>query len=1002
MVGYRLDSGGSAIDRRRKVTFRFDGRAIDGFEGDTLASALLAAGHTTIARSFKYHRPRGVFAAGPEEPSALVTVGRGARTTPNMKAGMVEIHDDLDARSQNAWPSVKFDMMAVNQLPGPLFAAGFYYKTFMGPTKRSWMWFEPIIRRAAGLGAGTHERDPDRYEKLNAFCDVLVVGGGPAGLMAARTAAATGARVILCDEQTEFGGQLLSDPQEIGGKPATEWAGDTLLGLEAKANVTLLSRTAVYGYYDNNTLGAVERVTDHRMSADEATPRERHWTIRAKSVVIAAGTIERPFVFEYNDTPGIMLASAARQFALRHGVAPGKRVAVFTNNDSGWKAARYMAGAGVNIVAVIDPRLDAPSDAEALKAGGTDILTAHVVAKAKGTTALKGVEVVAYAGLSGNLSGAPRALSVDCLAVSAGHQPTLHLASQAGDRPVFNDDIQAFVPNETSTIGGRAYWTAGSVNGAYELADCLSEGEAAGRAAVKAAGFSIRKGRVPSAPKRNEAPIYPMWEVPALVEPAKKFVDLQHDVTAEDVRLAEREGYVSVEHLKRYTTLGMAGDQGKTSNVNGLAIMAAARGVDIQDVGTTRFRPPYQPVTLGAIAGREVGHHFRPLRRTAMHDWHIAHGGKMMNVGQWQRPRYYAAEPDETLEDAYARETGAVRDSVGMTDVSTLGKIDVQGPDAAELLNRVYTNGFAKLPVGKARYGIMLRDDGFVFDDGTTWRLSEHQFLMTTTTANAGPVMSRLEFLLATAWPDLKVSLTSVTEQWAGMAVSGPNARKVLETALDDIDMSNEAFPFMGVRKGSCGGVPVRVARLSFSGELAYEVYAGAHHGLFVWEKLMAAGRRWSIIPYGMEALGALRIEKGHVAGSELDGRTTVDDLALRGMVSTKKDFIGKALMERPDLTDPNRERLVGLVSLDDKPIRNGSHVVAGEKAYDPGKSQGHVTANTYSPALGKYIALALVERGPERIGERLYATFPLKNLHVPVEIVSHHFYDPDGSRMHV
>ncbi len=997
MAGYRLDTGGNAVNRKIEVAFTFDGRPMTGFEGDTLASALLAAGRTTIARSFKYHRPRGISSAGSEEATGLVTTGGAGRVTANMPATMVEIHDGLKAKSQNRWPSVDLDLMAVNQLAGPLLAAGFYYKTFIGPTKRSWMAYEPFIRRAAGMGALTHEPDADRYEKLNAFCDVLVVGGGPAGLIAALIAARAGARVILADETPHLGGALMSEDREIDGMPAQDWIARTDALLRHNG-VRVLTRTNVYGYYDDNVLGAVERVTDHVAAPDPVLPRERHHTIRARAVILATGAIERPFVFEGNDRPGILLAGAARDYAARFGVAAGRRLAVFTNNDAGWQAAADLVRLGVTVEAVIDPRDAPPPQAKALKAAGAELLTSHVVAKATGGRALDHVEAVPFASLSGRLSGAPRKLACDALAVSAGFQPRVHLASQAGTKPVFDDAIQAFVPGARA----RAYWTAGAVNGAFGLDVCLKQGVEAAKAALKSLGLSAGRVTAPKAAPVDQAPVYPLWEVPAIVEPAKKFVDLQHDVTAEDVRLAEREGFRSVEHLKRYTTLGMAGDQGKTSNVNGLTIMAAARGSAVSEVGTTRFRPPYTPVSLGALAGRETGAHFRPLRRTAMHDWHVANGAEMVNVGAWQRPRVYYGAPGETLTQAYIREAGDVRAGVGIADVSTLGKIMVQGPDAAELLNRVYVNGFAKLPVGKARYGVMLRDDGFVFDDGTTWRLSDTDFLMTTTTAEAGPVMSRLEFLLATAWTDLKVAVTSVTEQWAGMAVSGPNARDALAKALDDVDLSNDAFPFMGVRRATCRGVPVLVARLSFSGELAYEVYAGAHHGLFVWLALLEAGKPWGMFPYGLEALGALRIEKGHVAGSEIDGRTSIDDLGLRGMVSTKKNFVGKPLMDRAALTDPGRLRLVGLETDEDMPIRIGSHVVAGERVFDPGPSQGHVTAYTYSPALKKHIALALVERGPDRLGETLFATFPMKGHHVPVRLVSHHFYDPEGTRLHV
>lgn len=988
MPGYRLPRGGTRVDRARPLRFSFDGGSVPGFTGDTIASALIAAGRTIVARSFKYHRPRGVFSAGSEEPSALVTLGRRAATEPNAKATIVEAANGLVVRSQNAWPSVKHDLNAVNGWFSPFIAAGFYYKTFMGPGRRGWRLYEPSIRRAAGLGKASFVPDPDRYEMAHAFSDVLVVGGGPAGISAALAAGQAGARVILCEESPVIGGALdLEDT--IGEEDASDWLFRATSALNALDNARQLTRLCVYGYYDDNVLGAVERVPP----ADGATTRQRHWRIEAKHVVLATGAIERPFVFPGNDTPGVMLAGAALAYARRYGAAVGSNLVVFTNNDEGWRRAAALARSGVAVRAVVDPRREPPATLAAeLAETGAEALPGHVVTAISGGTALSSIRVEAFNLETNKPSGAARGLRCDALAVAAGWNPLIHLASQAGGPPEYDETIHAFVPGTA-----REKWiAAGSMRGVFDAAAVAADGERAGAEAARACGFKAEAaGKAPSIAGADN--LLPLFEIPAK---GKAFVDLQNDVTSADVRLAQREGFESVEHLKRYTTLGMAADQGKTSNLNGLAILAKERGVPVPEVGTTRFRPPYNPVSLGALVGRARGAHLQPLRRTPLHEWHVKAGAEMMNVGVWQRPRVYA-KTGETIEQAYVREAKAVRTSVGITDVSTLGKIDVQGPDAATFLDRVYTNTFSTLPIGKARYGLMLRDDGFLFDDGTTWRLSENRYLMTTTTANAGPVMEHLEILLAIAWPDLKVSLASVTDQWAGVAVAGPKSRDLLQKALDDIDVSDEALPFMGVRTGRCAGVEVIVARLSFSGERAYEVYSGSNHALIIWEKLLEAGKEFSVEPYGLEALGALRIEKGHVTGAEINGRATVHDLGLQKMFSAKKHFVGKPLALRPALADPGRKQLVGLKSLDGRPILGGAHLVAGAEAKEPGRSEGHVTAMCFSPKLDIYIALALLDRGHMRHGETLYAADPLRGTHGLVEVVDPCFIDKDGSRMH-
>jgi heterotetrameric sarcosine oxidase alpha subunit len=987
---------GGRIDRSRTIRFTFDGTVYTGHPGDTLASALLANGVTLFGRSFKYHRPRGVLTAGVDEPNALVTVLRGAVREPNIPATMVEIHDGLVVESQNRFPSLSWDIGALNQLAGKLISAGFYYKTFMGPAfgplkgTRFWMFCERFIRRAAGLGRAGLEPDTARYERMNAFCDVLVVGAGPAGLMAAKAAAEQGRRVILAELEPRLGGSANWSGETIDGMPAAEWAASIAEELRGKENVHVLPRTTVWGYFDSNTLTALERVSDHKHPA-KGEPRHRQWKIRAGSVVLATGALERPIVFPGNDRPGVMLAHAAQRYAAEFGVLPGTRLAVFTNNDSAYRVALAMKKAGATVAAIIDVRSE-PSAAmrDVAAQAGAEMLAGHAVVAAEGGKALSGVKVQRFDAALASLSGDVRSIPVDCLLVSGGWSPAIHLASQAGTKPESDETLQAFLPPKPT----QAWTGAGAFNGAFSTAEAIMQGHAAGIAAAGGQAVTFDPPTIEGA--AGDPGAAPVFEIRA---PGKSFVDFQHDVTAEDVRLAHREGFVSVEHLKRYTTLGMATDQGKTSNVPGLAIMAAALNKSIPEVGTTRFRPPYAAVSIGSIAGERYGD-VLPERLTPMHDWHVAHGATMFAAGLWWRPQIYSL-PGETVEQAYVRETRATRGSAGIVDVSTLGKIAVQGPDAAEFLDRVYTNVFSTLPVGKARYGLMLREDGIAFDDGTTWRLGEHEFLMTTTTANAGKVMQHLEYFLDVIWPNLKVTVTSVTDQWAGAAIGGPNARAILASCVTGTAVDNETLPFMGIVHGEIAGVPVMICRLSFSGEMAFEVYCGADWGTHVWEALMEAGKPFDLVPYGLEALGTMRIEKGHVTGAEIDGRTTARDLHLDWMLSRKKPFIGSAMMDRPGLIAPDRLQLVGLISLDNRPLNGGAHVVETLDEQNPHGSIGHLTACCYSPSLGKYIALALVQGGKSRHGTRAFVSDPLRGRFGPVEIVSHHFFDPEGSRMH-
>ncbi len=993
----RRTTSGGRIDRDKTVSFTFDGKRYSGHPGDTLASALLANGVSLFGRSFKYHRPRGVLSAGFDEPNALVTILRGEVREPNIQATTQEIYEGLVAESQNRFPSLEWDLHAVNQLGGKLLSAGFYYKTFMGPVLGPlkgtcfWMFCEKFIRKSAGLGSAGLVADTARYERMNAFCDVLVVGSGPAGLTAAITAAEQGKQVMLAEIDPVMGGSANWSDEEIDGLPAAEWAAERVEELSKLDNVRLLPRTNVWGYYDTNTIAAVERVTDHRPGGGIGEPKQRHWAIRAGAVVLATGAFERPIVFPGNDKPGVMLASAAKRYANAFGVLPGARITVFANNDSAYDAAVALREAGAAIVAIIDVRNETSEDARnAASICSAELLTGHAVVATEGGRKVSGIKVQSFDAATGTLSGPRRSISADALIVSGGWSPAIHLASQGGSKPVWDERLQAFLPPPPT----ENWISCGAANGNFFTGGAIREGEAAG---VAATGGSLKRAAQPIMVEGfvgDPAPA-PVFEIKAS---GKAFVDLQHDVTADDVRLAHREGFISVEHLKRYTTLGMATDQGKTSNVPGLAIMAETLGKPIPEVGTTRFRPPFAPVSAGSLAAERYGDIF-PDRLTPMHDWHLEHGATFYPAGLWHRPMIYG-QPGETVEQAYVREAKAVRQSVGIVDVSTLGKIAVQGPDAAEFLDRVYTNLFSTLPVGKARYGLMLREDGFAMDDGTTWRLSDSNFLMTTTTANAGKVMGHLEFCLDVLWPELKVAVTSVTDQWAGAAVAGPLARKVLEGCVQWAEVDDHSLPFMGIVHGVIAEAPVVICRLSFSGELAYEVYCGAGHGTHVWEALMEAGKPFGITPYGLEALGTLRIEKGHVTGAEIDGRTTARDLHLDWMLSRKKPFIGSAMMDRIGMTEADRLQLVGLISLDGRPLNGGAHIVEQVDRANPHGSLGHITAACYSPALGQYIGLALVSGGKARHGTRAFTSDPLRDRFGPVEIVSHHMFDPQNERI--
>ncbi len=979
------------IDRKRVIGFNFDGTRLTGYAGDTLASALLANGIRLVGRSFKYHRPRGILTAGSEEPNALVELRTGARREPNTRATTVELYDGLNAASQNRWPSLKYDLLSVNQLAAPIFGAGFYYKTFMWPAAFWEKVYEPMIRRAAGLGRAAEAADPDHYEKANAFCDVLIIGAGAAGLSAALAAARSGARVILCDEDFRLGGRLLAERDEVDGKPAAEWAAEAEAELESLPDCRILRRTTVFGVYDGGTYAAIERVNDNVPVPSDHAPRQRLWRIVAKHSVLCAGAIERPILFGDNDRPGVMLAGAVRTYVNRFGAAPGRHAVVFADNDDAFRTAADLADAGVAVQALVDSRREPSKSAQAIaEAANARYVVGGVIDGVRGAHGIRSVGVR-------DASGQTTKLDCELLAVSGGWNPTLNLTTHLNGKPVWDHALSCLIPGALPP--GMA--VAGSAAGKFSLASCLASGEAAGADAAKSCGFSP-SALVRPAPTEEAVPASPLWQVEN--SRGKAFVDFQNDVTASDVKLAAREGFRIPEHVKRYTTLGMATDQGKTSNLNGAAVLAGLTGRYIGAVGSTTFRPPYTPIAIAALAGHHRGPDFRPARLAPSHAWAKEQGAVFVETGAWMRALYYP-RPGETPQETVNREVETVRTKVGVCDVSTLGKIDVQGTDAGTFLDRVYVNTFSKLAVGKARYGMMLREDGFAMDDGTTARLAEDHYFMTTTTANAVKVSQHLEFCQQVLWPELDVQTVSVTEQWAQYAVAGPNARKVIEALLDpDQDISNEAFPYMACGTFTvCGGVTARIYRLSFSGELAFEIGVPARYGDAMIRKIMEAGAPFGIAPYGTEPLGVMRIEKGHPAGPELNGQTTAHDLGMGKMVSKKKDFIGRFMGERPALAETERPSLVGLKPVDKtERIRAGAHLLPKDADATAANDQGYVTSMAYSPELGTWIALAMLSNGPSRHGEVVKVADPIRGTELLAEVCAPHFVDPEGARLRV
>lgn len=978
----RLPGGGS-IDRSIRLRFHFDGKPYYGYAGDTLASALLANGIVLTGRSFKYHRPRGILSAGPEEPNALVQLQpESALTEPNTRATVIALYDGLKAHSQNRWPGLQWDVQAITGWLAPLIPAGFYYKTFKWPASL-WPRYEQLIRHAAGMGRAPRSPDPDRYDQQHAFCDVLVVGGGAAGLSAALSAAQNGASVILADEREQPGGLTVDPAQQA-------WLADTLAILRLLPNVRLLPRTTVFGYYDHNQLAAIERSAENAKptALSGRAPRQRLWQIRARHTVLATGAIERPMLFTNNDLPAIYLASAALVYVQQYAVRIGQRVVVYGNNDDALHTALHLAEAGITVAAVIDTRsaareARASTDASlqaALKRHGIAYFAAAQIRKAVGArTGQKRVRAVHISvDGDGNSSSRQRDIVVACdtVLMAGGWNPVVHLFSQSGGKLRFDHHLAAPVPD----CAKQATTTAGAARGVFALALVKQDGAAAGLMAagvVDAAAPPDVTGAASPAGLAADS-TYAISTPPADAG-AAVFVDYQADVTTGDIALAVRENYRSVEHLKRYTTLGMGTDQGKTSNINGLAMLALARGAEMAGVGTTTFRPPYTPVTFGALAGRAIGPRFTPIRQTPLHRWHQANGALFSPAGLWQRAAVFP-RAGETADTATRREAAHVRQAVGLADISTLGKITVSGPDALTLLDRVYCNNIATLQTGRLRYGLMLREDGIVLDDGTVARLSQQHFLLTTTTANADKVLAHLECLLATVWPDLRVRVTAVTEQTAQFALAGPASQAVLAALLPEYDSSEAVLPANTVVAAVWQGRPVQIARISFSGERAYELSIAAGYGTALWQALLAAGKAHGIAPYGADAVTVLRIEAGHVAGPELDGRTTPGDLGLGRLAAKPRDYIGRRLLQRAGLQQSLRPTLVGLLATDARlSLRAGAALVdTAQEKTDNKNNIGWISSATYSPRLGRWIALAMVDGGIAHRSQTLIARSPL------------------------
>ncbi len=991
--------GNKFIDETYRVSFKFNGKKYFGFKGDTLASALLANNIHLVGRSFKYHRPRGIMTSGSEEPNAIVQLhDNNERTEPNVRATEVEIYEGLEADSQNCWPSVNFDIGAINNFLSPLLPAGFYYKTFMWPAS-FWEKYEYFIRRSAGLGKSPTKPDPDIYDHKYVHCDVLVIGAGIAGIIAAKVAAKNGYKTLLVDEKPNLGGSTIYQSSEffkINNQNSSSWLEKEINEIKKLRNLEIKLRTSVAAFHGYNYLLARENLTDHlSIEQRKDKTRQRLLKIRAKKVISATGSIERPLIFDNNDRPGILLSSAIKKYADFFGVACGEKNIFLTNNDSAYEAALSLIQKGINVEAVIDNRDQVDSKLlREVEKNNVKIYKGFTVVNTSGYKRIKKISIKQLSKDGQKVVGNKFELSCDCLGISGGWTPAVHLFTQSSGKLKFREEDQVFIPN----IYSSDQLSIGSCNGDFTLDEILINTPKSLKDYLNIKNTEYDNLEVLSSTNKSKRNI---WLLPSdkILGKTKSFVDYQNDATAKDIKLALREGFRSIEHVKRYTTTGMGTDQGKLGNMHALGIISETADTKMGELGTTTFRPPYTPLTFGTIVGRNVGEYFDIFRKTPIHDWHIENKAEFENVGQWKRAWYYPNE-NESMHQAVQRESKAARESAGILDASTLGKIDIQGSDASEFLNRVYTNAWSKLAIGKCRYGLMLNEDGMVYDDGVTTRLGENHYIMTTTTGGAANVLGKLEDYLQTEWPELDVYLTSVTDHFATISVCGPNSKKIISEVIPDLDFSDESFPHMSFKEAKIGKINCRVMRISFTGEHSYEINIQANFGKSVWEKCMIAGKNYNITPYGTETMHLLRAEKGFIiVGQDTDATMTPIDLQMDWIVSKKKyDFIGKRSLYRSDTIKENRKQLVGLLTDNpDEILEEGAQIVADVNK-SPIDMLGHVTSSYYSPNLKKSIALGVVKGGKNMMGQKLI--IPMEKKNISVTVADPVFFDKENKRL--